>query len=129
MRLLDLKPGDRVKIDDEGVERNGIVSRISIEEQEVCIHNGIQEFWYQLNQVKGVPLSEEQLFSLGFEKKETEKGAKYGKEAFRVLAPAVDDFSSVEVWYRDDHRHFNHPLMVHELQNLHLDMTKMTLEA
>jgi hypothetical protein len=32
------------------------------------------------------------------------------------------------MWYREDRRHFNVPLSVHELQNLHLDMTKVHLE-
>jgi hypothetical protein len=32
------------------------------------------------------------------------------------------------MWWREDRRHFSFPLGVHELQNLHLDMTKVPLE-
>lgn len=128
MKLSELKPGDWVKIDDEGVSREGVVLRVSQEEQEVCIDNGIQEFWYSLDNVYGVPLKKEHLDRLGFEKMESENGAKYGKGAFRVLFPAEGDFSRSEVWYREDRRHFDRPLMVHELQNIHLQATKVPLE-
>ncbi len=129
MKLTELKPGDWIKIDDEGIEREGTVVRVSLEEHEVCIDNGIQEFWYSLDDVYGVPLDEEQLMRLGFEKMQADSGAKYGKGVFRILVPATNDFSRSEIWYREDQRHFDRPLMVHELQNIHLQMTKMPLEA
>lgn len=128
MKLAELKPGDWVRIDDEGVNREGTVVRVSYEENEVNINNGIQEFWYSLDHVYGVPLDEGQLMRLGFERKETGAGVKYGKGAFRLQVPAADNFSRVEIWYREDRRQFDHPLMVHELQNLFLQMTKMHLE-
>ena len=56
MKLAELKPGDWVRIDDEGVNREGTVVRVSYEENEVNINNGIQEFWYSLDHVYGVPL-------------------------------------------------------------------------
>lgn len=128
MKLTDLKAGDWVRIDDEGVNREGTVVRVSTEDHEVCIDNGIQEFWYSLDHVYGVPLNEEQLMRLGFEKKEAEEGVKYGKGAFRIWVPASNDFSRSEVWYREDRRHFDRPLMVHELQNAHLQMTKVPMD-
>ncbi|HVG15521.1 MAG TPA: hypothetical protein VM935_11190, partial [Chitinophagaceae bacterium] len=65
---------------------------------------------------------------LGFEKIESETGAKYGKGPFRILVNDPGNYTNLEVWYREDRRHFKHPLYVHELQNLHLDMTKVHLE-
>ncbi len=129
MKLIELKPGDWVKVNDEGVERTGTVIRVSAEEHEVCINNGVQDFWYSLDHVKGIPLDEVALLTFGFEKKEADQGAKYGKGAFRIWIPAPDDFSHTEIWYREDRRHFDRHLMVHELQNAHLQMTKMTLEV
>ena len=38
------------------------------------------------------------------------------------------DFSDIEMWWREDRRHFPFALGVHELQNLHLDMTKIPLD-
>ncbi len=125
MQLTDLKTGDWVKLNDEGVEREGTVLRISLEEHEVCVDNGIQEFWYHPDQVSGLPVDENQLLRLGFTKMEAENGVKYGKDAFRLWAPT--DFSAAETWYREDHRRFDRPLMVHELQNIHEQMTKMPL--
>ncbi len=128
MKLSSLKPGDWIKLNDEGVEREGTVVRVSPEENEVLIDNGVQEFWFNLDHVMGIPLNEKELFRLGFEKMESEHGIKYGKGPFRILVPAADDFSIVEAWYREDRRNFDRPIMVHELQNIYLDMTKMPLE-
>ncbi|MBZ4190022.1 hypothetical protein [Niabella beijingensis] len=129
MKLHELKPGDWVVVNDDGVSREGSVVRVSNEEREVCVDNGIQEFWYPLDQVQPIPLNEAQLMRLGFEKMDnnTTDGVKYGKGPFRVLVPAADNFSRSEVWYREDRRHFDRPLTVSELQNIHLQMTKVPL--
>ncbi|SDC71006.1 hypothetical protein [Niabella drilacis] len=129
MKLNELKPGDWVVVTDNGVSREGAVVRVSNEEREVCVDNGIQEFWYPLDQVQGIPVDEAQLMRLGFEKMDhgAENGVKYGKGPFRVLVPAADNFSSSEVWYREDRRLFDRPITVSELQNIHLQMTKVPL--
>ncbi|MCH5596534.1 hypothetical protein [Niabella ginsengisoli] len=130
MKLSELKPGDWIMLNDNGVEREGTVLRVSNEDHKVCVNNGVQEFWYELEYIKPLPLSEEQLLNLGFEKLESDAGGvKYGKRAFRVHVPSETDFSKVEAWYREDNRFFDHPINVHHLQNIHLDMTKMPLEA
>ena len=129
MKLSELKPGDWILVSDNGVEREGTVLRVSAEDQKVCVNNGVQEFWYRINEIQPVPLSEEQLLKLGFEPLPSENGVKYGKGAFRVAAPSRTDFSKIETWYREDRRFFDHPIMVHHLQNLHLQMTKVPLEA
>lgn len=129
MKLSQLKTGDWVRVHHEGVEREGSVVRVSNDEGEVFVDNGIQEFWYPLDQVKGIPLDESQLMRLHFEKMENENGtgAKYGKGPFRIVVPAADNFSRVEVWYREDRRKYDHNISVSDLQNLHLQMTKMPL--
>ncbi|TXH23175.1 MAG: hypothetical protein E6Q95_00875 [Chitinophagaceae bacterium] len=129
MKLVELKPGDWVLLNDEGITREGTVVDISTSDHQVCANNGIQEFWYDLNQVFGMPLNDHTMLRLGFEKMASETGVKYGKGAFRVIAPSENDFSNLEIWYREDKRHFDHPVMVHELQNVHYQMTKMSLEA
>ncbi|ANH79736.1 hypothetical protein A8C56_00975 [Niabella ginsenosidivorans] len=129
MRLGELKPGDWVIVDDDGVAREGTVVRVSNEEQEVCVDNGVQEIWYKPDHVKGIPLTEEQLMRLGFEKMDNEsgKGAKYGKGPFRIVVPAADNFSRSEIWYREDRRQYDRQITVNELQNIHLQMTKVPL--
>ncbi|MBD0280262.1 MAG: hypothetical protein ICV81_20200, partial [Flavisolibacter sp.] len=45
VKITELKPGDVVKVMDEGIEREGVVTDISRDDNMVCVDNGIQEFW------------------------------------------------------------------------------------
>lgn len=129
IKLADLKSGDIIRVNDEGVERQGTVVRVSHEQHQAQVDNGIQEFWYSPEDLTPIVLDESQLDMLGFQKEVLENGAvKYKKDSFRLVTPRAGDFSEVEMWWREDRRHFKFPLMVHQLQNLHLDMTKVPLE-
>lgn len=128
LKLGDLKPGDIVALNDEGVQREGTVVRVSHEERQALINNGVQEFWYDLDQIQPIPLDESQLIRLGFSKEELNGGVKYKKDSFRLVLPRPGDFSHIEMWWREDKRHFDFPLGVHEFQNLYHDMTKVPLE-
>ncbi|MBL7744783.1 MAG: hypothetical protein JNN00_15025 [Chitinophagaceae bacterium] len=129
LKIGELKPGDIVKVNDDGVEREGTVVRVSHEEHQALIDNGIQEFWYSQGDITSVPLDEGHLIKLGFERQDLDGAVKYLKGAFRLVTPRKGDFSNIEMWYREDRRHFSFPLGVHELQNLHLSMTKVPLEV
>jgi hypothetical protein len=113
---------------EEGMEREGVVTDIQRDQNLVCVNNGVQEFWYSPAQILSVPLDEEQLLKLGFQRQDTEDGVKYLRGPFRILLPKEGSFANIEMWYREDRRHFNTPLTVHELQNRYLDMTKVPLE-
>jgi hypothetical protein len=129
VKLTDLKAGDVVRVLDAGLEKDGIVVEIDRIENMACIDNGVQDFWYRLEQVVPVPLTEDKLINtLGFEKEEIESGVKYKKGPFRIVVHDPGNYTNLDLWYREDRRHFNRPLYVHELQNLHLDMTKVPLE-
>ena len=129
LKLGELKPGDIIKVNDEGVEREGVVVEISHEDHQALVDNGVQEFWYSPEEMHAILLDEKQLLNLGFEKQHLNgEGVKYLKGAFRIVTPKEGDFSSIEMWYREDRRHFNTPIGVHHLQNLHLQMTKVPLE-
>ena len=129
LKIGELKLGDIVKVTDEGVDRDGIVVDISHEEHQALVDNGVQEFWYSPEEMYPILVDEDQLLKLGFEKQVLNgDGVKYMKGAFRIHTPTVGDFSNLEMWYREDRRHFNAPIGVHQLQNLHLQMTKVPLE-
>jgi len=128
LKLGELKSGDIVLLNDEGIDREGTVVRISHENRQALVDNGVQEFWYDLADIKPIPLDEDQLIKLGFEKEIVNGEVKYKKGSFRLLAHKPGDFSHIEMWWREDRRHFDFPLSVHDLQNLHLDMTKVPLE-
>jgi len=129
LKVGDLKRGNIIRVDDDGVMREGTVLKISHEDNQAYVDNGIQEFWYDPGEMFPLPVDEEQLLKLGFQKQESEGSVKYMKGPFRLVTRKKGDFSNVEMWYREDRRHFNVPLSVHELQNLHLSMTKMSLEV
>lgn len=128
LKIGDLKPGDIITVDDEGVLREGTVVSVSHEENQALVNNGVQEFWYSPEEMSPVPLDENQLTKLGFTREEVDGAVKYKKDSFRLVTPKKGDFSNVEMWWREDRRHFSFPLSVHELQNLHLSMTKVHLE-
>jgi hypothetical protein len=129
VKITDLKEGDVVHVLDEGVERVGTVVEISRDENMACINNGVQDFWYGPEFVVPIPLTETHLINtLGFEREDAEDGVKYKKGPFRILVHDPGNYTNLDIWYREDRRHFNHPLYLHELQNHHLDMTKVHLE-
>lgn len=129
IKISDLKEGDVVNVIDEGVEREGVVTDVDREENMAEVDNGIQEFWYNPEQIVPLPMSEERLINLlGFEKEEGPDGVKYKKGAFRMVVHDPGNYTNLDIWYREDHRHFDHPLYLHELQNHHLQMTKVPLE-
>ncbi len=129
VKLGHLQSGDIVMVNDEGLMREGTVRHTNAEEQMALIDNGIQEFWYSPQDIYPVALDEEQLMKLGFEKEPIDgKAVKYKKGVFRLVTPVAGDFSKLDMWYREDNRHFHVPIAVHELQNLHSSMTKVPLE-
>ena len=128
LKIGELKSGDIINVNYEGAEREGRVVSISHEEHQALVDNGVQEFWYGQEDMKAIPLDENQLSQLGFTKEESNGSVKYKKDSFRLVLPQHGDFSHIEMWWREDRRHFNTPIGVHQLQNLHLDMTKVPLE-
>jgi hypothetical protein len=128
LKIGNLKFGDIVLVNDEGVMREGTVVKVSQEENQALVDNGIQEFWYSQEEMSAIPLDENHLMQLGFNKEEVDGSVKYKKDSFRLVTPKKGDFSNVEMWWREDRRHFSFPLGVHELQNLYHDMTKVPLE-
>ncbi len=128
LKIGHLKPGGIVSVNDEGITREGTVVSISHEENQALVNNGVQEFWYSPEEMQAVPLDENQLLKLGFSMEDLNGGVKYKKDSFRLVTPRKGDFSNLEMWWREDRRHFNFPLGVHELQNLYHDMTKVHLE-
>lgn len=128
LKINDLKAGDIITVDDDGVMRQGTVVRTNREENQALVNNGVQEFWYSPEEMYSIPLDESQLMNLGFTKEDLDGAVKYKKGVFRLVTPKKGDFSNIEMWYREDRRHFSFPLGVHELQNLHMDMSKIPLE-
>ncbi len=128
IRFQDIKVGDYVIANFAGDKRYGEVTHLDRNSRQVCVDVGVQEFWYETDHLIPILLNDEQLKKLRFRKMENEDGSvKYFKGAFRIFLPHRNDFSKVEVWYRDERRIIGHLLSVHELQNHFYEMTKVHL--
>ena len=128
IRFQDIKVGDYVMANNDGTIWQGEVTDLNRDEKEICVNNGVQDFWFKDEELLPVPLNEEQLMKLKFQKHENADGSvKYMKGAFRIQVPVKDDFSKFEIWYRDEKRQILHPIGVHELQNHYQAMTKVHL--
>lgn len=128
IKFNEIKVGDYLIVDNEGDKMQGEVTDLNHNEKQVCVNNGVQDFWYETEQLSAIPLDDAQLTRLKFHKEENENGTvKYMKGAFRMMLPAKDDFSTFEIWYRDEHRHIMQPIHLHQLQNHFYEMTKVHL--
>ncbi len=128
LKLSELQPGDIVMAEFEGQKMEGTVKELNKEDKEVCVETSVQEFWFKPEHLFPIPLTEEQLLKLGFEKVENGDGSvKYKKDSFRVLVPNKGDFSHLDIWWREDRRHLRQAIYVHELQNHYYQMTKVEL--
>ena len=130
LKINELKVGDLVMVEYDGQWQEGEVNNIDRGDGKACVKTSEdQEFWYEPSHMRPIPLDEGQLFKLGFQKQENPDGSvKYSKGAFRVLLHTPGNFSTFEMWYREDKRHITQPSFVHDFQNKHLEMTKVVLE-
>ena len=128
IKFSELKTGDYVLAESDGQSWTGEVTDFNHDEKEVSVFNGVQDFWFKAEDLYPLPLDENQLLKLKFQKHVNEDGSvKYLKGAFRIQTPQQDNFSNFEIWYRDEKRIMLHPISVHQLQNHYLEMTKVHL--
>ncbi len=128
IKFSDIKIGDYMMGEFEGKLWEGEVTRLNGDEKQVCLQTEVQEFWFSTDHLHAIPLNEEALLNLKFTMLANEDGSvKYSKSSFRIVTPKAGDFSSIEMWYREDKRHHPNVHFVHQLQNQYLDMTKIFL--
>lgn len=127
IRFTDLQPGDLVLAEYEGEKKRGVVTALNREDKEICVETAVQEYWFTPEHLFPIPVDDEQLRLLGFSKDENSNGVKYMKDSFRIHIPVKDDFSNMEIWWREDRRQLKQHISVHELQNHYYQMTKVEL--
>lgn len=128
IKFSDIRIGDYLKAEYEGKMWDGEVVRLNGDEKQVCVQTEVQEFWFSPDHLYPIELNDGSLLKLGFQKQQQEDGSvKYLKGSFRIVAPRAGDFSSIEMWYREDRRHHPDVHFIHQLQNQYLDMTKVHL--
>lgn len=70
-----------------------------------------------------------ELERLKFSKQSNDDGTiKYSKGAFRMVTQGDGNFEKMEIWYRDERRHIQQPIKLHQLQNHFYEMTKVHLD-
>lgn len=128
LKFQNIKVGDYLMADNDGDVLKGEVTNLKHGEKQVCLDIGVQEFWYEMDQLSPIPLNDAELTALKFSKQVNEdRTVKYSKGAFRIMIAAENNFTLMEVWYRDERRHITHPIFLHELQNHYHEMTKVHL--
>jgi hypothetical protein len=125
----EARRGDWVRVNYEGQTQDGEVTSINLDEGQVGVRTlSGMEVYFAPEDVMGIPVDDEQLTRLKFEKETTEEGyVKYKHGPFRLLIERPDDFSHSKMWYREDIRQITYPLYVHQLQNHYRNMTKVEL--
>lgn len=127
IRFNELQQGSRVLAEYEGQKWEGTVKELKREDNKVCVETEVQEFWFTPEHLFAIPLDDAQMSKLGFSKLALANGVKYSKDAFRLQLPRENDFTNIEMWYREDRRELKQSICVHELQNHYYQMTKVEL--
>src|SRR4051812_45783174 len=120
-----LKVGDYLITEYEGKKWEGVITELNHDDKQICVETEVQEFWYDPEDLYPIPITDESLMKLNFVREEEPDGTvKYKKGAFRLLIPQKDNFSDLEMWYREDVRASPNVHYIHQLQNQYLQMTK-----
>ncbi|BAV05243.1 hypothetical protein SAMN05421788_105300 [Filimonas lacunae] len=128
IKFNEMQPGDFVIAEYEGQRRMGEVTGLDHSARLVGVETDVQEFWYAPEHVHPISITDESLSWLNFTKEVQSNGSvKYKKGSFRLWIPAPDQFSALEIWYREDQRTHPDVHYVHQLQNHYLQMTKIPL--
>ncbi len=127
IKFSELKPGNWVLAKNEGTWMEGVVAHVNADDGgQIEVETGVQSSWYEIEDVQGLPLSEEYLLKMGFEKEIMESGnIKYKHGAFRVLVGPTKRFTDFLMWYREEKCHITYPMTVHQFQNRYESMTKV----
>lgn len=131
IKISDLKTGDFVMVNNEGAQMEAEVLEVDNSQHLVNLEtNAGQSFWFGADDLAPIPLSDEALKKISFIREDQPDGSvKYLKGAFRLHVNSPGDFSHINFWYREDRRHVNQPIALHQLQNYYLQMTKVHLTA
>jgi hypothetical protein len=128
IKFHEIRIGDIVQAEYDGQRNEGEVIELDHADKLVCVRTGDQDNFYSQEHLYPVLVDDGQLKKFNFEKiVNPDQSVKYMRGPFRILLPQKDRFDDFEIWYREDKRHIDHTLGVHELQNHYHQMTKVDL--
>ena len=131
INIHELKSGDTVITNYEGTEREGKILQVDHEDKKVLVATDENEFWYDLDNLSPVLLSEAILLKLQFHKEDASSpagGTLYVRGPFSVRFFEDGHKPLLQLHYRDESRNLDEPVTLNELQNHYHDMTNFHLE-
>ncbi|WP_291912544.1 hypothetical protein [Chitinophaga sp. CB10] len=133
INLHHLKSGDTVITSYGGMEREGTIVQVDHVEKKVLVATeNDNEFWYDLDNLKSIPLTPETLLRLQFHVDESqsgqERGTLYVRGPFSVRWYPDGHDPLLVLHFRDEFRQLKHPITLNELQNHYHGMTNYHLE-
>ena len=131
INIHELKSGDTVITNYEGAEKEGKILQVDHEDKKVLVATDENEFWYDLDNLSPVLLTEATLQKLQFHKEEAASpagGILYVRGPFSVRFFEDGHKPLLQLHYRDESRDLNEPITLNELQNHYVDMTNFHLE-
>ncbi|HSC52446.1 MAG TPA: hypothetical protein VLC98_02425 [Phnomibacter sp.] len=129
IKFSELKPGNWVLVQNEGTWMEGTVLNVNADDGgQIEVETGVQNAWFEIEELKPLPLEEVHLLKMGFEKEIMESGnSKYKFGPFRVLAGPTKKFTDFLMWYREEKSHITYPMTVHQFQNRYEEMVKVPI--
>lgn len=130
--IHELKSGDTVITNYGGEEKEGKILQVDHEDKKVLVATDENEYWYDLDNLLPIHLSEAALLKLQFHKEESSTSASAGtlyvRGPFSVRWFPEGHKPFLQLQYRDEVRSLNDPITLNELQNHYHDMTNFHLE-
>ena len=113
VKFEEMNVGDYVMTHLDGTDQIGKVVQLNIANKQTAIDNGVQVFWFEVDDLSPITISDKILIEdLKFSKEINADGTvKYMKGAFRTLIPKENDFSRMQIWYRDETRHIKNQMI------------------
>ncbi|HMP93930.1 MAG TPA: hypothetical protein PKD90_13700 [Phnomibacter sp.] len=129
IKFKELRPGNWVLVKNEGTWMEGVVTNVNADDGgQIEVETGVQKAWYEIEEVQSLPLSEDHLLKMGFEKEVMESGnVKYKYGPFRVLISPKARFTDFLMWYREEKCHITYPMTVNQFQNRYEEMVKVPI--
>ncbi|HWV69643.1 hypothetical protein [Chitinophaga sp.] len=132
INIHELKSGDTIITNYGGTEKEGKILQVDHEDKKVLVATDENEFWYDLDNLEPIHLTEATLLKLQFHKEESASspagGTLYVRGPFSVRWFEEGHKPLMQLHYRDETRNLNAPITLNELQNHYHGMTLFHLE-
>jgi len=131
INIHELKSGDTVITNYGGEEKEGKILQVDHEDKKVLVATDENEYWYDLDNLLPIHLTEATLLKLQFHKEEAASsasgGSLYVRGPFSVRWFEAGHRPLLQLQYRDEVRSLNEPITLNELQNHYHGMTNFHL--